>query len=248
MTDPSVVTEQQLGRQVDWLRDSWTWLLQTKVIGTDPSERRLKALDVGCGPGLVMQELGRTLDVQGLDRDEGMVEACRTKGLSVIRGEAEEIPFDDDSFDVVYCSFLLLWTNDPSQVVREMRRVSRRWVICLAEPDYGGRIDHPEELGPLKEVLIDGLARSGADPMMGRKLRAVFERAGMAAEVGAHPGVWSMDQLSSERVEEWRNLVHISGLGPDDADLKRLELAWERALMDGILFQYSPIFYALAKK
>jgi SAM-dependent methyltransferase len=195
-----------------------------------------------------MQELGRTLDVQGLDRDEGMVEACRVKGLKVIRGEAEEIPFDDDSFDVVHCSFLLLWTNDPSQVVREMRRVSRRWVLCLAEPDYGGRIDHPEELGPLKEVLIDGLTRSGADPMMGRKLRAVFDRAGMVAEVGVHPGVWSMDQLSSERVEEWRNLVQISGLGPDDADLKRLELAWQRALMDGILFQYSPIFYALARK
>ena len=35
MTDPSVVYELQLGRQVDWLRDSWTWLLQTKVLGPD---------------------------------------------------------------------------------------------------------------------------------------------------------------------------------------------------------------------
>jgi SAM-dependent methyltransferase len=223
-------------------------LLQTKVLGPDRNGRRLKALDVGCGPGLVMQELGRVLDVQGLDRDERMVEACRAKGLTAIRGEAEEIPFDDESFDVVYCSFLLLWTNDPSKVVSEMRRVSRRWVICLGEPDYGGRIDHPEELGALKDILIDGLARSGADPVMGRKLRAVFERAGMSAEIGVHPGIWSVDRLSSELTEEWHNLVKISGLGPDDADLKRLERAWERASMDGILFQYSPIFYALARK
>ena len=133
------------------------------------SGRRLKALDVGCGPGLVMQELGPLFNVQGLDRDKGMVEACRAKGLTVFQGEAEEMPFDDDCFDVVYCSFLLLWVKEPKLVVKEMRRVSRQWVVCLAEPDMGGRIDHPSSLIGLKDLLIEGMLTSRGGPIGGKE-------------------------------------------------------------------------------
>ena len=71
----------------------------------------MEALDVGCGPGLVMEELGDLFDMHGLDRDKGMVGICRDKGLMVVQGAAEGMPFEDNSFDVVYCSFLLLWVG-----------------------------------------------------------------------------------------------------------------------------------------
>ena len=138
MTDPSVVSELQLQRQVKWLKESWTWLLKSKVLATDMGGRKLVALDVGCGPGLVMEELGPLFNMQGLDRDKGMVEKCRNKGLTAFHGDAEGMPFEDGSFDVVYCSFLLLWVKEPMLVVKEMMRVSRQWVVCLAEPDIGG--------------------------------------------------------------------------------------------------------------
>jgi SAM-dependent methyltransferase len=248
MTDPSVVSEQQLRRQISWLKESWSWLLRTRVLGPDPQGHRLEALDVGCGPGLVMEELGSLFNVQGLDRDEGMVEGCLNNGFRAVQGVAEGMPFEDGSFDVVYCSFLLLWVKDPSLVVREMRRVSRRWVVCLAEPDYGGRIDHPEGLGPLRDIIIDGLLGSGADPLMGRKLRDFFHRAGLEAEVGVHPGVWSTERLASEGIDEWCNIANASGLGPAEVRLREMELVWKKALDEGSLFQFSPIFYALARK
>ena len=90
------------------------------MLAPDRRGRRLEALDVGCGPGLVMEELGPLFTMQGLDRDKGMVEKCHNKGLMVVQGEAEGMPFEDNSFDVVYCSFLLLWVKEPSLVIKEM--------------------------------------------------------------------------------------------------------------------------------
>jgi SAM-dependent methyltransferase len=247
MTDPSVVSEQQLRRQVNWLKGSWTWLLRTKVLAPEGQGRRFQALDVGCGPGLVMEELGAIFEVQGLDRDESMVGICHQKGLTVVRGEAEAMPFEDNSFDVVYCSFLLLWVKEPLMVVKEMMRVSRRWVVCLAEPDIGGRIDHPGTLIGLKGLLIEGMLGQGADPLLGRKLTELFRTAGLDPEVGVHPGGWNI-RSPQEGAQEWLNLLQMIGLSTEDSRVAELELAWNEAVSSGTLFQYSPVFYAIARK
>jgi SAM-dependent methyltransferase len=247
MTDPSVVSEQQLRRQVEWLKRSWIWLLRTKVLGSEKEGRRLEALDVGCGPGLVMEELDSIFDVQGLDRDGSMVEICHQKGLTVVQGEAEVMPFENNSFDAVYCSFLLLWVKEPQKVIKEMKRVSRRWVVCLAEPDLGGRIDHPSSLVGLKDLLIEGMVRQGADPMLGRKLTELFRTAGLDPEVGAHPGGWGIGSME-DGYQEWRNLSQMMDLDEDDRRVTELERAWKEAAANGTLFQYNPIFYAIARK
>jgi SAM-dependent methyltransferase len=247
MTDPSVVSELQLRRQVRWLKESWTWLLRTKVLAPDRPGHRLEALDVGCGPGLVMEELEPLFDMQGLDRDKGMVEICRDKGLMVVQGAAEGMPFEDNSFDVVYCSFLLLWVKEPSLVIKEMMRVSRQWVVCLAEPDVGGRIDHPSSLVGLKDLLIEGMRRQGADPLVGRKLTELFRSAGLDPEVGAHPGGWNVG-IPEDSAQEWRNLLQMIDVGLEDRRVVDLEQAWKQATTDGTLFQYNPVFYAIARK
>jgi SAM-dependent methyltransferase len=221
--------------------------MRTKVLGPGRGGRRLEALDVGCGPGLVMEELGDIFEVHGLDRDESMVGVCRQKGLTVVQGEAEAMPFEDDSFDVVYCSFLLLWAKKPEMVVQEMTRVSRRWVICLAEPDIGGRIDHPSTLVGLKGLLTEGMLSQGADPYLGRKLTELFRTAGLDPEVGAHPGGWSI-RSPEEGDQEWLNLLQMIGLGTEDRRVTELEQAWKQAASSGTLFQYSPLFYAIARK
>ena len=202
---------------------------------------------MGCGPGLVMEELGPLFTMQGLDRDKGMVEKCHNKGLMVVQGEAEGMPFEDNSFDVVYCSFLLLWVKEPSLVIKEMIRVSRQWVVCLAEPDIGGRIDHPSSLIGLKDLLIEGMLRQGADPLVGRKLTELFRSAGLDPEVGAHPGGWKVG-FPEDSEQEWRNLLQMIDLGPEDRRLMDLEQAWKQAATEGTLFQYNPVFYAIARK
>ena len=182
------------------------WLLEQRVLRNWNGRGRPTALDVGCGPGFVMELLAPMFDVHGIDIDPAAVAEGRRRGLEVREADAHSLPFKDDSFDMVYCSFLLLWVDDPAKVLSEMVRVSRHWVVCLAEPDLGARIDFPEELSPLGRIAEDGIRDEGGDPLIGRKLRSVFEACGLEAEVGVHPGVWGIDKLRDESEAEWRYL------------------------------------------
>ncbi|MDD1746491.1 MAG: hypothetical protein LUQ16_01885, partial [Methanomassiliicoccales archaeon] len=55
----------QLERQRDWLIEHWRYLLERSALEGVP--HRPRALDVGCGPGLVMESLADIMDVQGID-------------------------------------------------------------------------------------------------------------------------------------------------------------------------------------
>lgn len=240
--------DRQLSRQSLWLRESWTWLLQRHVLKAWTRPGRPTALDVGCGPGFVMETLAPLLDVQGADIDPEAVAECRRRGLRATEADAHSLPFDDGSFDVVYCSFLLLWVKDPVKVVSEMARLSRGWVACLAEPDIGARIDFPEELSPLAKIAEDGVRGEGGDPLIGRKLRGIFGACGLEAETGVHPGVWGIEKLREEAEGEWKYLELTARDEGQKAKLSELKPVWDRALRDGTLFTFDPVFYAFAGK
>lgn len=229
--DPPIV--EQLRRQSLWLKDSWLWLLREKVLTGETKT----ALEVGCGAGHVMEILSQHLDVRGIDNDPDMVALCQQKGLAVSLADAGELPFPDGSFDIVYCSYLMLWLPKPINVVREMARVSKKWVICLAEPDYGARIDYPPELGVLGLALVTDLKSKGADPFIGRKLRSIFASAGLNAEIGIHQGVWPIERTGTEIIRE----LDITGRNPE------LRNVVKRASDNGSLMQYNPVFYAIAQ-
>ena len=240
--------DRQLLRQAAWLSEHWKWLLKTKMIG----ERKLlgnmpTALDVGCGPGHVMSLLSDALDVRGLDCDPWMVSECRRKGLNVVEGYAEQLPFEDRTFDIVYCSFLLLWVKDQSKVVEEMRRVSRKWVFCMAEPDYGLRKAYPDQLNRLNDPIVNGLREEGADPFAGRKLQMLFSNGGINATVGVHPGVMTLEQLMQETEGEWEWIRTTVSKDTNQDELSATRTAWDEALKNRSLFLFSPIFYAYAQ-
>jgi SAM-dependent methyltransferase len=241
--------DEQLRRQLLWLKESWLWLLETKVLASkSPGTPRLKALEVGCGPGYVMELLANHFDVAGVDRDEGMVQKAHNRGLKVIQADAYDLPCENDSFDLVYCSFLMLWLKDPIKAISEMKRVAKHWVICLAEPDYGGRIDYPDELRSLTGCLAKEIIELGGDPYVGRKLRSFFIQNGMEGEVGVHQGVWSHDTLRNQSDQEWAIIEKAAEPNIDSVTLRRGRAVWEEALKNGSLFQFNPVFYALGRK
>lgn len=92
------------------------------------SEQR--ALDVGCGPGALTGELVARLGtdaVAGCDPSPSFVAACRERypGVDVRPGSAEQVPFADDTFDVVLSQLVLHFVSDPPAAAAEMRRVLR---------------------------------------------------------------------------------------------------------------------------
>jgi SAM-dependent methyltransferase len=101
-----------------------------------------RALDVGCGPGAVTEQLAARLgaeSVAAVDPSESFTEATRERvpGADVRRAAAESLPFADDEFDVVLSQLVANFMRDAHAGVREMARVARR-VVAACVWDYAG--------------------------------------------------------------------------------------------------------------
>jgi len=91
-----------------------------------------KLLDVGCGNGYFTFYWAKLCDVTGVDFSKEMLN--NNSHPKLILGNAENLPFDDDTFDIVFCSNLLHHLENIEKVLKEMRRVSKRYVI-VSEPN-----------------------------------------------------------------------------------------------------------------
>ena len=88
------------------------------------------ALDVGCGPGALTQELAARLGaehVAAVEPSEAFAAACRQRvpGARVHTGAAEALPFADGAFDVALAQLVVNFMADAPHGVAEMCRVSR---------------------------------------------------------------------------------------------------------------------------
>jgi len=97
-------------------------------LGGQLGGRRL--LDVGCGDGLYLVEAARRGAVaSGVDSSEAMLAAARRRAadadvaVDLRIGDAETLPFDGGSFDVVLAITVLCFLRDPQQAINEMSRV-----------------------------------------------------------------------------------------------------------------------------
>jgi len=83
-------------------------------------------LEIGCGPGLLMEALQpMTRSISGIDISPGMVAKATAKGLHAVVGSATNLPFANEQFDCIY-SFLVLPHVSPLEVaLGEIARVLR---------------------------------------------------------------------------------------------------------------------------
>lgn len=88
------------------------------------TDRRPRILDVGCGTGANLIMLSKSGDAEGVDISPDALEFCRQRGLDNVRlGSAEEIPYEDGSFDLVTALDVVEHLDDDLAGLREMRRV-----------------------------------------------------------------------------------------------------------------------------
>lgn len=90
-------------------------------------------LDVGCGTGIfteMFREYG--FDVTGCDNSREMLAASRARlghQADLRLGQAEHLPFEDDSMEYVALLSVLTYVSDPGSALAEALRVARRGVI-----------------------------------------------------------------------------------------------------------------------
>ena len=108
-----------------------------------------RVLDVGCASGgffNIMRTLEPAIDYTGIDIAEPSIEAARQlypdSNAKFMVTDGLKIPFDDDEFDLVHCTSVLVIEPRYQDVLREMYRVSKRFVLAdmrlLNGPDAVG--------------------------------------------------------------------------------------------------------------
>ncbi|MEZ4522733.1 MAG: methyltransferase domain-containing protein [Thermomicrobiales bacterium] len=160
-----------------------------------------RVLDLGCGSGThfewIAKMVGPEGKITGLESDqrnlgrarERIANAQYREQVDLVEGKlTAPLPFDDNSFDIVWCAGSLQYVPTPVETIREMMRVVRP----------GGRVAVQDVemtsmlLGPMPDELLMALKSSlprgftsgdehhdYVDWLVGHKLRSFFVKAGL---------------------------------------------------------------------
>ncbi len=203
-------------------------------------EQGQRALDVGCGPGALTAPLVQRLGpdaVVAVDPSVSFVEAAQERfpGVDVRAAVAEQLPFDDDSFDASLAQLVVHFMSDPAAGMREMARVTRsRGLVAACVWDHGGGVG---PLSPFWRAVHDLHPRAEDESGL------VGSRGGQLEELCATAGLRDIEStvltvhVRYDTFDEWWE-PYTFGVGPagtyvaglDDDDRERLRVRCEEML------------------
>jgi len=271
MNGPRVPPFDTMEEDEEWTTGDWVRKLKQQADDSRPYRQRLyervclaraeRILDVGCGTGVVTLDIAESTKghVVGIDIDEAKLEEARrllevVPNLEFQTADVQDLPFPDDSFDLVTLNIVLVYVPDKECALGEMARVLRPGghILATMEPDYAGWIQYPE--GDIISIFFQQLREMGADLETGRKLKYLFTKAGLETEVGIDTDdefiFQKDDRRKVERFDEelwfYRKLLGIGGWGEEAAEA---HIAQERERIEaGLSFSFLPGFYAIGRK
>lgn len=114
------------------------------TVATAAPQQGEHALDIACGTGIVARcaasFIGPQGRVVGIDSDQDMIATARSlpshleRTIEWVEGDAQQLPFADATFDMIFCQGGLQFISDRSTALREMYRVLKpraRMVLML---------------------------------------------------------------------------------------------------------------------
>lgn len=175
------------------LHEQAAWLapMRARILRRVAIARRTAVLDLGAGYRAVTDELERRAGGHVVALDialHPLLATAKTHGNALPTcADGSRLPFPDQSFDLVFCQFVLMWVNNLHAVIREIKRVLKQGGVLVAfEPDYGGMIEHPPEIAT-RDLWIAALTRARANPHVGRLLPGMLAAHGYEVRVDLLP-------------------------------------------------------------
>jgi len=108
-----------------------------------------RILEIGCGTGVILRKLAQKKGFSGegigIDHCGSFVEAAKQYArqeevddvLEFEVGDAHNLRFDDDEFDIVICHTVISHVTEPVKVLSEMSRVTHKGgIIAIFDGDY----------------------------------------------------------------------------------------------------------------
>ena len=244
----------------------WTSSLRQHFYNIIQVSHHFRVLEVGCGTGAILGDFcsSSTERTSTLRIGENLLFACgldirldylsiaqkNLKDALLIQGNAYKLPFESDSFDLTLCHYFLLWLNSPESALREMHRITRKggFVIAFAEPDYGGRIDYPDELKRLGELQRISLLHQGAELEMGRRLAELFSKFDFEEKTtGVLASQWPGFMDQEELQMEWAVILSDIGELTSSDEINDLHEIDKQSWKETRRILYVPTFYACGK-
>ncbi|KAK3369502.1 S-adenosyl-L-methionine-dependent methyltransferase [Lasiosphaeria ovina] len=175
-----------------------------------------RILDVGCGPGTISADLAALVPagrVTCVELGAGALDAARQtfaqRGVVnadfVVGDVTARLPFADGTFDVVHAHMVVIHLPQPAAALREMRRVAKPGgLVASKDMIMATTTWFPPDarLALWERGITATIAATGADPQMGRSLRAAALEAGFAPDkIDARASCWSF--ADDEAVAFW---------------------------------------------
>jgi SAM-dependent methyltransferase len=164
-----------------------------------------RVLDVGCGFGLETLRLARLVapggEVTGIDLSEDFIAEARRRaaaaGLDVdlAAGDAQQLPYPDDAFDVARVERVLVYLDDPARALAELVRVTRPGGrIAVIAPDFDTNTVNVDDATLVRAVLAHEADTAVVHPRLVRDLRGHLLDLGLTdVEVASRMVVFSPD-------------------------------------------------------
>jgi len=146
-------------------------------------------LDVGVGPGIlaaeIAAEVGATGRVCGIDVSDSMLTIAGARAtrphaatLELTRGGAEDVPYDDRSFDAVVTTQVLEYVPDTPRALAEIHRVLKPGGrVLILDTDWDSLVWHSPDPQLMDRVLV-AWEEHLAHPHLPRTLARSLARAG----------------------------------------------------------------------
>jgi len=154
-----------------------------------------RALSVGCGSGLfemILRE-SHSIDIHfGVEPASGMAEIAVKRGMEVRAGPAEDLPFDDDTFDTVLFNGTPSYIGDLKRAFTEAYRVLHYGGHIIvadvpAESSYGTLYRLAAMVGTWDDASLKAIAPAVPYPLefaAAAKWRTTQEKMDLLQEVG----------------------------------------------------------------
>jgi ubiquinone/menaquinone biosynthesis C-methylase UbiE len=108
----------------DWFeKNKYVYKSEIKALKKLSPPKNSKALEIGVGTGRFAEPLGIKI---GVEPSKAMADFARKRGIEVYEAKAENLPFNNSSFDSIFIIVTICFVENPIKVLTEAKRVLKR--------------------------------------------------------------------------------------------------------------------------
>lgn len=145
-----------------------------------------RILELGSGLGILAEKISHQLTtgkITCIEISEAQLAKCpsETHRLNYILGDVHRLPLENNSFNIVYCRYILEHVSDPVQVLREARRVLKPGGKIFIQENSILLLEFYPDCPHFKKAwkaFADYQSGIGGDAMIGIRLYEMLKKAG----------------------------------------------------------------------